>query len=272
MIGTRKPVMEQQHRVGVTVARRASSQQDWLDSNGRMRGLRETLADGATGMSLRRLAEAFGLSNAQYSLLETGQRGWSVKSFAQVAGGLLGTLETITRHRWTLHSIFTEVKVLPAPGIFPQSSANGSIHSSQRSPRPLHPTLTAPLAPPQTLPHPTDADPLATLAPAPAYTWQLQTLCSQLSAACTQPMSIARLAREVAVAEGQPEQAHNLDNILRRIADGSSTGSLATLLRLYAFAAPLLSAPSAPLLLDDILRIARWTLVAPPTLTKLAEA
>jgi transcriptional regulator with XRE-family HTH domain len=223
-----------------------ANKQDWHDGTGRMRALRETLAAVYPAASLRRLADAFGLSVSQYSLLETGQRAWSLDSFARVAGGLLGTLQGITGRSWTLHSIIPAAELAPA--------------DPAAAPRPRRPV--EPPAPRQQIALPPNAPALPTSRPSAPYSWQIEQLRIRISQARGEELTIARLAREVAATAGQAEQWHSIDQVLRRIISAESSGSLPTLFKLYAHAAPLLASPNQALLLDDILVIERWQLGA----------
>jgi hypothetical protein len=112
--------------------------------------------------------------------------------------------------------------------------------------------------------------PALPLSPAdPAFSWHLDALLDRLNRTTASAWDLKTLAEHIADAEQMPEQAKTLHTILDRIqrftqepagktGRKTSAGSIPTMLRLHRFLAPLLSTPSSPLLLDDILTIHPW--------------
>ena len=215
----------------------------WVDHEGRMRALRAEVERYQPQTSLRVVAAAAHFDFAQLSRLEQGKSAWTLPTFARVAGGLLGTLSWYSGRAYPLHTLF--------PAYQPRSRRSAPNHQPEANPAPCLP-LTAP--------------------PDPPFAWHLTTILDRLKTTTTNPWSLKHLAECIADAEQIPEQAKTLHTILDRIQRFTgesakpsnrriSTGSIPTLLRLHHFLALLLSTPTAPLLLDDILTIHPWRIL-----------
>lgn len=207
----------------------------WLDTEQRVRHIREHIGRFHLRVMQDTLATAVGAHPTQYSRMEGGVRAWTIPVFAPVAGCLLGTLELITHQPWPLHLFFPEYR--------PEST----------------PALTLPQPEPLALSAPS----LPTARPEPPFTWQIPAILNRLSAHEGRPWKLRTLAAAITAAEGQPEQIRGVQNTLDRLNTGRTAGSLPTLFRLYRFLAPRLSTPESPFTLDDILNIPRWSL--PPS-------
>ena len=217
----------------------------WVDHEGRMRALRAEVERYQPQASLRVVAAAAHFDFAQLSRLEQGKSAWTLPTFARVAGGLLGTLSWYSGRAYPLHTLF--------PAYQPRPRRSAPTHQPEANPAQV--PFLPPLAPPD-----------------PPFVWHLTTILDRLKTTTNNPWSLKNLAECIADAEQIPEQAKTLHTILDRIqrftcepANSSnrrtSTGSIPTLLRLHHFLAPLLSPPTAPLLLDDILTIHLWRIL-----------